>query len=107
MKRKKEIIKIRVNSDEKNELKILAKAHAMSLSEYMRQAGLLQRIINRTEIEIVLELAKMNANQARLGNLLKLAIDEENQDKMVNIINEIQQTRKLVHEALFLLKEKK
>lgn len=95
---------MRVTPEEKGQLKKLAQAHAMSLSEYMRQAGLLREITSRTEIETTLELAKMNADQARLGNMLKLAIDSENEQEIEGLIAEIRRTQKTIRETLESIK---
>ena len=97
---KNQIIPIRVTSDEKNRLRVLAKAHGLKLSEYMRQAGLAREITSRTEIKTVLKLAKINADQARLGNMLKLAIDFENIKDIEKLITEIRQTQQLIKDAV-------
>ena len=101
---KKEKIEIRVTAEDKKRLKELAQAHAMSLSEYLRQAGLMQEITSRTEIETTLELAKMNADQARLGNMLKLAIDSENEQKIETLITEVRRTQQTIRETLESIK---
>ena len=101
---KKAKIELRVTLDEKKQLRELAQAHAMSLSEYLRQAGLMQEIASRTEIEITLELAKMNADQARLGNMLKLAIDSENEQKIETLITEVRRTQQTIRETLESIK---
>lgn len=97
---KNNFIKIRVTKEEKERLIELAKAHGLSLSEYLRQAGLGQEITSRTEIEIVLELARINADQARLGNLLKLAINMENAHEVDKLIVSIRQTQQLIKETV-------
>lgn len=93
---------IRVTEEEKARLNELAQAHGLSLSEYMRQAGLVQEITGRTEIETVLRLAKINADQARLGNLLKLVLDTKgtSDTAIERLINEIRQTQQLLKEAV-------
>lgn len=97
---KTQVIPIRVTPEEKNRLQELAKAHGLRLSEYMRQAGLIQEITSRTEVETVLQLAKINADQARLGNMLKLAIDMENNLKIERLITEIRQTQQQLKDAV-------
>lgn len=101
---KKEKIEIRVTSEDKKQLKELAQAHAMSLSEYLRQAGLMQEITSRTEIEITLGLAKINANLARLGNMLKLAIDFEDMPEIKRLATDIFQFKKAVLKTLESIK---
>lgn len=95
-----QVIPIRVTAAEKNRLLELAQAHGLKLSEYMRQAGLVQEITSRTEVETVLQLAKINADQARLGNLLKLAIDRENNVEIEQLIAEIRQTQQQLKDAV-------
>jgi hypothetical protein len=94
------VIPIRVTAAEKSRLLELAGAHGLKLSEYMRQAGLVQEITSRTEVETVLQLARINADQARLGNLLKLAIDRENNVEVERLIAEIRQTQQQLKDAV-------
>jgi len=102
--KKETTLRFRTTPEEANQLKKLAQAHAMSLSEYLRQAGLMQEIKSRTEIETTLELAKMNADQARLGNMLKLAIDNENEREIERLIAEVRQTQQTIRETLEAIK---
>lgn len=95
-----QVIPIRVTPAEKKRLLELAQAHGLKLSEYMRQAGLVQEITSRTEVETVLQLARINADQARLGNLLKLAIDMENNVEIEQLIAEIRQTQQQLKDAV-------
>jgi len=97
---KTQVVPIRVTPEEKERLLELAQAHGLKLSEYMRQAGLIQEITSRTEVETVLQLAKINADQARLGNLLKLAIDMENYSEVEQLIAEIRQTQQELKKAV-------
>lgn len=85
MTKKNARIDVRVTAENKNRLLELVNTHGMKLSEYMRQAGLVQEITSRTAIETVLQLAKLNADQAQLGNMLKLAIDFEDFPKIENL----------------------
>ena len=102
--KKEVVLKFRATPEEAEQLKTLAQAHAMSLSEYLRQAGLMQEIKSRTEIETTLELAKMNADQARLGNMLKLAIDSENEKEIERLIAEVRRTQQTIRETLEAIK---
>ena len=51
-------------------------------------------------METVLHLAKINADQARLGNLLKLAIDHDNYLEVERLIAEIRQTQQQLKDAV-------
>jgi hypothetical protein len=91
---------IRVTPEEKERLLTLAQAHGLKLSEYMRNAGLAQEITSRTEVETVLQLAKLNADQARLGNLLKLAINFEDSKNFEKLVGEILRTQQDIKAAV-------
>ncbi len=95
-------VKFRATEEEKKELKTLAKAHGFknNVSEYLRQAGLQPRITNRANIEIISQLAKINADQVRLGNLLKMALSSDNGADVSDLIAKIKQTQVDIQEAV-------
>jgi Fic family protein len=97
-----ERVNLRVTKTEKEKLLQLAQAHSLKLSEYLRQAGLAQELKGRTEIEAIITLAKINADQARLGNLFKLALDGGSGDAndLETIIREIKKTQRLLNETV-------
>jgi len=75
MNRDKVIPPIRVTAAEQQEIQKLAQSVGLSTSEYMRSASLLLEINSRFDNEIIIKLFRLNADQARLGNLLKLTLD--------------------------------
>lgn len=89
-------IRARVTENEKLKLQELATAHGLSLSEYLRRAGLSQEVIHRTEVKAVVELAKINADQARIGNLLKMAFDGDDSLGVDQLIAEIRHTQQVL-----------
>lgn len=85
-------IKVYANPDEKRDIQELAKAHGLSNSEYLRNVGLGIPIVNILDKAKIADLAKLNADQGRLGGLLKLWLtnDEKlaryDQAKLINTI---------------------
>lgn len=65
-------LQVTVNADERERIKARAAAASLSVSSYLRAAGLGQTIRSTLDYATVLELAKINADQGRLGGLLKL-----------------------------------
>lgn len=65
----------RVTHEEKEKIKKMAETYGLNVSEYMRQAALAQEMKGQAEAATIVKLSKINADQARLGNLLKLALD--------------------------------
>ena len=65
-------LQVTVNADERERIKAHAAAASLSVSAYLRAAGLGQTIRSTLDHAAVLELARVNADQGRLGGLLKL-----------------------------------
>lgn len=61
-----------VTDAERTRIEARAKAAGLSVSAYLRAAGLAQPIHSVLDQAAVLELAKVNGDQGRLGGLLKL-----------------------------------
>jgi len=61
-----------VSATEREAIKQLALAANLSISAYLRTAGLNKTIRSTVDHRAVDELAKVNADQGRLGGLLKL-----------------------------------
>lgn len=91
-------IKVCVNPDEKKDIQNLAKAHGLSTSEYLRNVGLGIPVVSVLDKEKIGDLAKLNADQGRLGGLLKLWLtnDEKlarfDQQKLVGTIEKALET---------------
>ena len=69
-------LQVTVNADERERIKARAAAASLSVSAYLRAAGLGQTIRSTLDHTTVLELARINADQGRLGGLLKLWLVE-------------------------------
>tara|TARA_Y100001934_G_C11634307_1_gene442538 strand:+ start:101 stop:454 length:354 start_codon:yes stop_codon:yes gene_type:complete len=91
-------VRVYVTPSEKNEISELAKSHGLSSSEYLRKVGLGIQVSSVLDKELIGDLAKVNADQGRLGGLLKLWLtnDEKlalfDQDKLNNTIELLLET---------------
>lgn len=65
-------IKVFVSEEERAEIGRLAASANLSLSAYLRAAGLNQRVRSIIDIGAVTELAKVNGDLGRVAGLLKL-----------------------------------
>ena len=66
-----------VTDDERARIEQRAAAAGLSISAFLRAAGLHQPIRSVLDHEAVVALAKVNADQGRLGGLLKLWLSGE------------------------------
>lgn len=92
-------IKVFVTPEERAEILRLATSANLSLSAYLRAAGLNQRVRSIIDIEAVNELAKVNGDLGRVAALLKdlpanevqKTIDEfrDLQTKILNIMGSV------------------
>jgi hypothetical protein len=80
MERRKRIrepfIKVVASAAERAEIKRLAWAASLSMSAYLRTLGLNWKPKSTLDCRAILALAKVNADQGRLGGLLKLWLSE-------------------------------
>ena len=65
-------MKVFVTDDERSRIEERAKATGLSVSAYLRTAGLGHPIKSVIDHAAVMDLAKVNGDQGRLGGLLKL-----------------------------------
>lgn len=70
-------IKVWVTEDERADIERLAASANLSLSAYLRTAGLNQRVRSIIDIEAVNDLAKVNGDLGRVAGLLKLWLAEK------------------------------
>lgn len=77
-RRAKNRITVWLLPEEKVEISEKADAHSMSASAYLRQLGLNHPIKSTIDFQSVLELCKINGDLARLGNLLKMWLTNQN-----------------------------
>jgi hypothetical protein len=70
-----------VTPDEREAVKARAAAASMTLSAYIRAACLGARTISAFDRHAVAQLAKINADQGRLGGLLKMYLQDQAPDR--------------------------
>jgi len=84
--------------EEKAEVNALAKQAQITTSEFMRRVALGRELPNANLREATIELVKVNADLARLGNLFRMAVMEEDFNfpdgqNLETVIKEIRQTQ--------------
>ncbi|MFC1098381.1 hypothetical protein ACFGZK_11005 [Pasteurella multocida] len=75
-----EIIKVCLSRADKQDIKEKAASLGMTTSTFLRNIGLGFRPISTLDQNAIIELAKINSAQSRLGNLMALAL--KNPEKM-------------------------
>ena len=92
---------IRVSEGEREQLKLLAQAHGLKLSDYLRRAGLIQEVRARTDAQAIITLGRLNADLARMGNLFKLALDKGMEySELTNLINDLKHTQRQIKDTM-------
>lgn len=84
--------------EEKAEINALAKRAQITTSEFIRRVALGRKLPNVNLHELTIELVKINADLARLGNLFRLAVMEEDSKLpdgqiLQTVIDEIRETQ--------------
>ena len=103
--KRKSQVHIYLTEEEKVECIRLAKAFGLSLSDYFRFLALNKKLPKAEEREELKVLLKVNGDLARLGNLFKMALDEdESIESLKQEIEEITETRELLKEKVMALK---
>lgn len=94
-------IEVRASATEKQQLELLAQAHGLKLSDYLRRAGLIQEVRARTDAQAIITLGRLNADLARLGNLFKLALDKGVEySELTNLINDLKHTQRQIKDTM-------
>lgn len=70
-------IEVWVTLEEKDELTLKAANAGLSVSSYMKNAGMNAKITSKVELSSVSELVKLNADLGRAAGLLKLWLSEK------------------------------
>ncbi len=71
-------LKIYVSSDERQKIEALAKDCKLAPSTYLRNVGIGYQPKSAFDREAIQKLAKLHADQVRLGELLKLCMSDKN-----------------------------
>ena len=93
---KRKILTCYVTSLENEYIKKAASQAQLSISKYVRQVCLGCEPKSKVELDAVLALLQVNQDLARLGNLFKLAVDQEALDErrseeMIKSINDMKE----------------
>ncbi|MGD9638274.1 MAG: hypothetical protein AB7U85_04370 [Alphaproteobacteria bacterium] len=94
-KRNKAVL-VYLSNQEKLELVRLSKAYGLRQSEFLRKTALKTPLPNIEKQEKIKLLLKVNADLARLGNLLKINIDRLSQ----NLADEVAITLRVLRDVL-------
>lgn len=90
------LVKSYFEKDEKKKVKAMADRVGLTLSEFVRRQSIGARLPNLDHAQTVKDLMKINADLARLGNLFKMAIDEEQTISAIKLMDEIKDTQDLL-----------
>lgn len=77
---REERLEIRLLKTEKQEIAALAKQARISAAEVIRRTTLGRTLPNTLKHEAVIELVRINNDLARLGNLLRMVLMDEDED---------------------------
>lgn len=102
MTRPRTAIKVFVAEKERALITDLAKSANLSLSAYLRAAGLNQKVRSAIDVHAVNELAKVNGELGRTADLLKKWLDEGNGARwdVERLMKEIRELQKQSHEIM-------
>lgn len=91
MPSKKQVIKTYVSDEEYKQISETAQQCSLSLSAFVKAVSLGHEIRSSTDQQTRRELLKLNADQGRLGGLLKMMIldDDENRGKAERLLEDI------------------
>ena len=89
-------LKVSCTREEKTQIEANARAAGMSVSRYLRNVGMGYKIEGVIDATLVLQLAKINGDQGRLGGLLKLWLT--NSEKLGS--QDPDHMRRLIHGVL-------
>ena len=89
-------IKVRCLPEERGQIAASASAAGLSLSAYLRRVGMGYEIRSVLDQQWIIELARINADQGRLGGLLKLWLT--NDEKLAG--HSPEQTRHMIYRLL-------
>src|SRR4051794_8763176 len=98
-------IKVFVTNDERAAIAALAESANLSLSAYLRAAGLGQQIRSVLDVHAVAELAKVNGDLGRVAGLLKLWLAEQRglgarPREVEQMMNDFRKLQKQSHEIM-------
>lgn len=95
-------IKVFVTDEERAAIGALAASANLSLSSYLRAAGLNQTVRSVFDIQAVTELSKVNGELGRVAALLKIWLDEKHGSthEVQRMMKEFRDLQKQTHELM-------
>ena len=92
----RKVVKTYLTEDENREIRKNAAQTRLSLSRYVRVVCKGYEPKSKVDQEAVLALLQVNRDLSRLGNLLKLALDQQPPDKRIvdDLLNQINELKK-------------
>ncbi len=101
-------VKAHITPEEKETLKDHAKSLNLTVSSFVRRVVTGQNLPSTQHHKEIRDLVKVSADLARLGNLFKLALDDEDFNELqkkegldaLSVMEEINQSRKLLKQTI-------
>jgi len=95
-------MRVYVNADDRKAIKARAKASGLTASNYLRVAGLGATLQSALDHEGVATLAKIHADEGRLGGLLKMYLQDRDPDRRTaeRLLQDIEAVRAEIRAAL-------
>lgn len=78
---------------------------SLSVSNYLRSVGLGYEVPSREDAQARLELLRVNADLAKLGNLLKMSLNSSSSTTAAIVIQEINATQKILKSIILDIKK--
>ena len=96
MSKRKKDIRVYCTAEEAEQITAQATRAGLSTSNYLRTVGLGYEVTSREDAQARLELLRVNADLAKLGNLLKMAINTSSSTSIATLIQDIRSTQKML-----------
>lgn len=105
MSKREKDIRVYCTTEEAEQITAQATRAGLSTSNYLRSVGLGYEVPSREDARARLELLKVNADLAKLGNLLKMSLNNTKSTSTVTIIQDIQATQKILKAIILDIKK--
>jgi hypothetical protein len=96
-------MRVFVNAEERARIEANASSAGMSVSAFLRAAATGVRVPSVRDRATMDALIKVNADQSRLGNLMKLYLDQDrapDRDRALRLLDEIRDTQAALRNAV-------
>jgi len=111
--KRRQHLRVPVFADEKAQIESAAKQAGISVARYLREVGMGYPVRSVVDAGAVRELVRVNADLARLGNLLKLWLDSDvrtayvGREHLVRVIQRLEGTQSELRRMIQTVKGKK